>query len=373
MTNSPSADDLRRTFDAPAPLTVGIEEEVMLLDPETLDLVPRAADVVAAVGRDARYKPELAAAQIEIVTPPCSTVAEAVGHLAEGRRALAAATDGLVRLAGAGMHPFASGRGELNRGERYDRTAAEYGEVARRQLVYALQVHVAVGSAATTLPVYNALRSYLPELAALSANAPFYEGHDTGLASVRPKVAEALPRQGLPPAIPGWDAFAEALAWGLRSGRVPESRVWWFELRPHATYGTLEVRVCDTQITTGDSAVLAAIIHCLVAWLAQRYEGGEDLPVAPTWRIAENRWSANRHGLDGTLADLVTGEPVPARDRLSGLLADLAPTAERLGCLGELEDAARLLQANGAQRQRAVAATTDLRGLVDWMAEEFLS
>jgi carboxylate-amine ligase len=170
MTNSPSASELRSVFDAPSPLTVGIEEEVMLLEPADLDLAHRATEVLAATGGDPRFKLELTAAQLEIVTPPCASVPEAIRHVADGRLALAALSDGLVRLAGAGVHPFASGRGVLNRGERYDRTAAEYGEIARRQLVSALQVHVAVGSAQATLPVYNALRAYRAELAALGAN-----------------------------------------------------------------------------------------------------------------------------------------------------------------------------------------------------------
>jgi carboxylate-amine ligase len=373
MTNAPSPEDLRAVFDAPRPLTVGLEEEVMLLDPGDLDLAPRAADVLAAAGGDGRFKLELPAAQVEIVTPPCAGVREAVGHLAAGRRDLAAAAGGLVRLAGAGTHPFASGRGVLNGGDRYAWTVGEYGEVARRQLVWALQVHVAVGSAAATLPVYNALRSYLPELAALAANAPFYEGRDTGLASVRPKLAEALPRQGLPPALPDWETYAEALAWGARSGRVPRPGVWWWELRPHPAFGTLEVRVCDAQTRSADTAGVAAVVHCLVAWLVGRRQAGEELPVAPTWRIAENRWSANRHGLDGTMADLVSGEPEPTRDRLRRLLDDLGPTAQRLGCLDALEQAAHLAKANGAQRQRAVAADAGLRGLVAWMADEFLA
>src|SRR4051812_5522638 len=163
----PTASQLRATFDAAAPLTVGLEEELMLLDGETLDLLPRALELLD--GLDGRFKPELPAAQLEIVTPPCATAAEAIGVLGAARRDLAAAAARRMgaRLAGAGVHPFAPARGELNRGERYDLTADEYGDVARRQLVCALQVHVAVGGAERTLAVYNALRSHVPEVAAL--------------------------------------------------------------------------------------------------------------------------------------------------------------------------------------------------------------
>ena len=144
----------------------------------------------------------------------------------------------------------------------------------------ALQVHVAIGDADTTLAVYNALRGYLPELAALTANAPFYAGRDTGFASVRPLIGTMLPRQGVPPQIPSWAEYAEMLRW------TGDPKSWWFELRPHLSFGTLELRVCDTQTTIGEAAAVAAYVHALVAWLRER----EDLGSPQSWRIAENRW-----------------------------------------------------------------------------------
>jgi carboxylate-amine ligase len=344
---------------------------VFLLRHGDLDLAPRAPEVLGRVGGDGRYKPEMPAAQLELVTAPGRAVPDVAAELASSRRGLVAAAGDLVAVAGLGAHPYAAAIGELNPGEHYERMAAEYGDVARRQLVSALQVHVAVGSAAATLPVYNALRSYLPELAALSANAPFHEGRDTQMASIRPKICETLPRQGVPPALPDWDAFAAALAWGAASGRVPAPRAWWWELRPHPRYGTLEVRVCDTQARVADTAAVAAVVHCLVARLAQRYAAGEDLRADPTWRIEENRWSANRHGVHGQLADLVTGEPEPTRRRLHRLLDELGPVADDLGCAPQLRDAARLVASNGADRQRALAARLGLQGMLAALAADF--
>ncbi len=371
---APTAGELRAVFDAPSELTVGLEEEVMLLDPETLDLAPRAAEVLAALGDDTRFKAELPAAQLEILTPPLARVREAVEVLAAGRRRLGeVAGPGLVRAGAAGVHPFAAARGVLHGGERYDGIRAEYGPVAERQLVGGLQVHVAVRPADRALAVYNALRSYLPELAALAANAPFYEGADSGLASVRPLVSGMLPRQGVPPAIPSWETWVEALRWGAAAGGVPEARRWWWELRPHPAYGTLEVRVPDAQVTVADAAAVAALIHALVGRLAARYDAGEELAVAPSWRIAENRWSACRHGLSGRLADLATGDPVSTRDRLRSLLEELEPAAGALGCASELREAGRLVEDGGAERQRAVAAERGIRGLTEWLAESFLA
>jgi glutamate---cysteine ligase / carboxylate-amine ligase len=368
---TPTAADLRAAFDAPAPLTIGLEEELMLLDPETLDLLPRAADVVEPAG-DPRFKLEMPAAQLELSLPPARSVPEAIAALATARRDLAVAAAPVGRLAAAGVHPFAAPLGVLNPGERYAATEAEYGDAARRQLVCALQVHVAVGGADRSLAVYNGLRAWLPLLAALAANAPFHEGRDTGMASIRPQIAELLPRQGIPPALASWESFAAALAWGAASGAVPDARRWWWELRAHPAFGTLELRVPDAQTTIEDAGAVAALAHALVGWLAARHDAREPLETAEEWRLEENRWSAARWGMDAALADLSTGERVPARERLSVLLAELAPVAEQLGCAAELAGVERLAARGGAVRQREVAAAGDVRAVVAWLADAYV-
>jgi carboxylate-amine ligase len=368
----PDAPALIAAFDGADPLSVGIEEELMLLDPESGDLAPRADEVLACVSGDRRFKRELPTTQLEIRTDPARFVPDAIAELAGARRALADATQGLVSLATAGVHPFAAAEGELNPGERYALTEREYGRYARRQLVFALQIHVAPGSADAGLAAYNALRSFLPEVAALAANAPFYEGRDTELASVRPKVAEQLPRQGVPPPLASWEEYAGALSWGAAAGAIPVARSWWWELRPHPEYGTLEFRVPDAQTTVGEAAAVATFVHCLVARLVELHDAGELPPTAPTWRIAENRWWAARDGVEGALADLVTGHRMPARERLAALIEELAPHADRLGCAAELAEAGRLAQENGAMRQRAVVSADGFDALVPWLAERWL-
>jgi carboxylate-amine ligase len=365
----PTAATLRAAFERSGPPTVGLEEELMVLDPATLDLVPRAAEVLGALDGDPRFKLELPAAQLEIVTPPAPDVASAATALADARRTLSAALPGRARFAAAGVHPFAAPDGPLNEGGRYDAIAAEYGPVARRQLVFGLHVHVAVRGAERALAVHDALRSHLPELAALAANGPYHDARDSGLASVRPKISETLPRQGVPPALGSWEGLAAALRWGMRAGTLPEPAGWWWELRLHPVHGTVELRVPDAQATVADTAAVAAVAHALVVHLADRHEAGEVLPVHPTWRIEENRWSACRHGLAGTLADLDSGAPQPTRERLERLLDDLAPTAASLGCTAELEGARGLLHANGAERQRAAGGP---RAAAAWLAERFL-
>jgi carboxylate-amine ligase len=368
------ARDLRHRFDATGGLTVGVEEETMLLDPDGHDLAPLAATVLERLDGDARFTPELPAAQLEISTAPAPTAAVAAARLAAARRDLAAAADGLALPAVAGVHPSAAAEGVLSRGDRYDLLHGQYPTIARRQLVAALQVHVAVGGAERTLAVHDALRSYLPELAALAANAPFHAGRDTGLASIRPTISAQLPRQGVPPALESWERFAAELRWGAAAGGVPQPRMWWWELRPHPAFGTLELRVPDAQTTVAEAAGVIAFAQALVATLADRFDAGEPLPVAPTWRIEENRWAALRDGLDATFADLATAEPVPARERLTALIDAVAPAADRLGTAAELERARALVRdGNGAARQRAVAAERGIAGVAGWLAERFLA
>jgi len=234
-------------------------------------------------------------------------------------------------------------------------------------------VHVAVGGADRSLAVYNGLRPWLPLIAALAANAPFHDGRDTGMASIRPKIAEQLPRQGIPPAIGSWEEFAATLAWGAASGAVPGPRRWWWELRPHPAFGTLELRVPDAQSTVQDAAAVVALVHALVGWLAARHDAGEPLELADDgWRLAENRWSAARRGMDAELADLRSGERVPARERLAALLADVGPVGADLGCAAELGDVARLAESNGPARQRAIAAEGGVRAVAAWLADVYV-
>jgi glutamate---cysteine ligase / carboxylate-amine ligase len=363
--------NLRDAFERDGPMTVGLEEELMLLDPDDHDLLARADDVLERLRGDARFKPEMPAAQLEIMLPELCTVGEAAGALARAREDLSAAAGGLGVLAGAGAHPFASVEGELARGARYGAIEREYGAVARRQLVFGLHVHVAVRGADRALAVFNAMRSYLPEIAALAANAPFYSGVDSGLASVRPKLADLLPRQGVPPAAASWEQLEEELRWGRRIGAIDASGSgWWWELRLHPVHGTVEVRVPDTQTTVAETAAVASVVHALVADLAGRHSAGEPLAPAPVWRIEENRWSACRHGLDGTLADLRTGELTPTRERLAALLDALEPAAARVGA--ELAGARELVAANGAIRQREAGADGGPAAVAAWLARRFL-
>ncbi len=352
-------------FDGDGAYTVGIEEEVLLLDPLTGDLAPVAPQVLPLLGGDERFTLELPASQLEIVLPPEPDAAAAVAALAAARRDLAAGLGDRVRPAAAGAHPTAGPLGALSPGERYERTLREFGPLGRAQLVAALQVHVRVPGADRALAVHDALRAFLPELAALAANAAHWAGRDTGLASVRPKLSDLLPRQGIPPALGTWDAYAAALA------RLPDPGRWWWELRPHVAHGTLELRVPDAQTTVADAAGVIALARAVVVWLAERWDAGEVLPVPESWVVAENRWAACRAGVDGEFADVLTGERRPARAAVAALLDAVAPTAARLG--DDLAPAHALLAAPGYERRRATAAEVGVGGLAPGLADAFLA
>src|SRR5215216_4398440 len=356
-------------FDAVEPLTVGIEVELMLVDGATFELAPEVARVLT--GLDARmFKPELRPAQVELVSSVCRSVHDATAELAAARTTLVEAIAPDLRLIGAGTHPFSTNWGEITNGDRYRRIADEYTWAAVRSVACGLHVHVAVGGADRSLAVYNALRSYLPEIGALAANSPYSEGRDTGMASIRGKLNEAFPRSGVPPAFATWDDMTGFIAWARRGGLFPDASHFWWDLRPHPEYGTIELRVADAQTRVEDTAGVAAFFHALVAWLSDRSDASDGVRVHDAYRINENLWRVLRYGVRGWIVDLDTGDAVPTRERLRALMSELEPVAERIGCAEELDHARTLLAGNGAERQRYVAERRGMTELARWLADE---
>jgi carboxylate-amine ligase len=355
----------RAAFEDHDSYTIGIEEELLLLDPGTLELAPGVDEALELVGSDDRFARELRPSQIEIITPVCATAADGCRELSAARRDLVRALEGRYRLLAAGTHPFSTSWGEITEGERYRLIADEYTWAAQRSLACGLHVHVAVGGADRALAVYNALRSYLPELAALAANSPYFEGRDTGMASIRPKLNDAFPRSGIPPVFHTWDELVAFNDWGRRGRLFPDPSHFWWELRPHLVHGTLEIRAADTQTRVGDAAAVVALIQALAAWLAERHDAGEPLPLHDTYRIAENSWRAYRYGVGGWLVDLDTGEPERTRERILRLVDTVEPYAARFDSTAELTEVRALLAGNGADRHRYVHEREGLTGLTE--------
>lgn len=340
--------------------TVGLEEELVLVDRGNW-LPVGAADLLADVD-DPRIKPELPACQVEIATAVHQDPSAAVDELRRCRSLLAKACDPDRAVIAAPVHPLIDGPVELSATARAGGLDRRYREVIRRQLVSSLQIHLAFGDAGCTLAVYHALRDLLPELAALAAGAPFAGGRDTGLCSVRPVIAGQLPRQGVPPIIASWAQHADDLEWAARGGAVTDPSEWWWELRPHVRFGTLELRVLDVPATTGRTGAIVRFVYALAAGLTERHHLGELPAPAPTWRIAENRWAALRDGVHGELLDLHTGVARSTRRRLHDLVDAAEPYAP-----GGLDDVPGLLDDPPVDHFRALGP----RRLVPWLSEAF--
>jgi carboxylate-amine ligase len=367
--NEALAEWYERGFAGSDLLTLGLEEELILVDSRTLSPSDAIEPVLGGLA-DTRFQAELRAAQVELVMPVAVTAADLCRDLAAARADLAGALDGSLRLLAAGTHPAASGPAAVTDRPRYRRIARDYAWATRRGLPSGLHVHVGIGDPDEALAVYNAARSYLPELAALAANSPFFEGQDSGLASSRLKLVEDLPRAATPPAFASWRELAAFVSWGAAGGLFPDLTYLWWDLRPRPDLGTLEFRIADAQTSVEHTTALVAICQSLVEALRLRLRAGEQLPVHTTHVIAENRWRALRGGLDAELVDPETGVREQARSRIARLLLELAPYAVELLCEDELDHAWPLLVRNGAVRQREVAAVRGLDGLTAWLVDE---
>jgi carboxylate-amine ligase len=348
--------------------SIGLEEELILVEPGSF-APAHEIELVLDTLDDRRFEAEFRAAQLELVMPVSLTVAGLHAELTWARRRAVEALAGRVRLLAAGTHPGAMGPMVVTERPRFRRIAAEHPWATRRGLPSGLHVHVGVGDPDEALAVYNAARSYLPELAALSSNSPFFEGGYAGVASSRLKLVEDLPRTGTPPALGTWRDLAEYVSWGAGAGLFPDATFLWWDLRPRPDLGTIEFRIADAQTSVAQSTALAAVCQALVVALGTRFRAGDRLPVHASHVIAENRWRAVRDGVEGELVDPDTGEAEPARHRIGRLLLELEPYAADLGSSDELELAWELLTRNGAVRQREVAAGRGLEGLLRWLVE----
>ena len=352
-----AAAQLRRAFDsASLSLTIGAEEELVLVRPGSGELASDVDEVLARTSGDPRFVAELRASQIEIVSRPCLSAADLGRELAAARCDLADALAGDMCAAAVGTHPTAETVGPITDGDRYRSIAADYPWAARHMLTCGLHVHVGVAGGDRALAVYNALRSYLPELCALAANSPFHRSCDAGVASVRTHLNACLPRSGTPPAFRSWGEFGRYVAWGARGGCIPDPSYQWWALRLHPGLGTLEIRVSDAQTEIEDAVAVAALTQALVASLLDRYDSGERLPIHASHLINENLWLAARDATGGWLLDLESGLREPTADRIERLLDELAPYGQALGCERELARVATLAWFGGAARQRALVA-----------------
>ena len=342
-----------------APLTLGVEEEVMLLDPATWKLSQAVDEVLPALAHDlaGHFSAETHAAALELSTRVQATAAGAAAELA-GLRSVLAADLGRagLRAAAAGTHPAAQWHEtQVSAGARYQLLHGTMRELARREPTFALHVHVGVADPELAIRLLDRMRAHVPLLLALSANSPFWQGRDSGLASVRTPIFQGFPRVGLPRRFGSYDAWVSAVEPLISAGAFPEPTFLWWDLRPQPRLGTLEIRVMDAQSVPADTAALVALTQCLVACEAEEGLASATL-VAADEVLEENRFLAARDGSDAQLVDPVARRRVPVRELLASVLAALRPYAEQLDCADELADVERLAADPPAARQRAAAA-----------------
>jgi carboxylate-amine ligase len=344
------------TFAQSTNLTVGIEEEFAILEPTTLDLVPRFEHLRARASEcdpllaDA-ITGELISSEIEIVSGRGENLADALSHQRERRRRLfALAGEEDAALGATGTHPWADYREQpIIDTEHYRRVEQGLKYVAWRNNTFSLHVHVGINDIDRAVQICDRLRPMLPLLLAVSVNSPYLDGRDSGLHSARTQsFTRNFPRCGVPDAFGGWQAYRQYIEFLLRTSSIVEfTQVWW-SVRPHFEFGTVEVRICDAQSTAGESESLTALIVACVAQAARDLDEGVPFANQPPRLIEENMWRAIRFGLDGKMVDLERAEEYPATEIVERLAAWTEPVRAELAI--ELAFPER----NGAQRQRAM-------------------
>src|SRR3954451_700959 len=353
--------------------TLGIEEELMIVDAEGYGLV-NAIESLLQDAEDGEIKPELMESVLEISTNPASDTVQAGEQLRRLRTQVGRTAAGRgFAIGSAGTHPFAMWEDQrIVARSRYRELIAALRFVARQELIFGQHVHVGVDDPDKAIHVANGMRVHLPLLLALSANSPFWRAQSTGLQSTRMPIFRAFPRVGIPPTYNDFEDYSRRIAFMIESKVIADYTYLWYDVRPHPNFGTVEIRVMDSQTRIEHSLGLAALIQAMVKELCEHFDSGEKLSRYPYEMLDENKWLAARHGLDGHLVDLPSNERVPTSELTRRVVDRLRGHAQDLGSEAELEGIEDLLErANGATRQIVVyEANHDLREVVGEIVEK---
>lgn len=347
--------------------TIGIEEELMILDADSLELV-NAIEALIEPAPAGEIKPELMESVLEISTEPCADIAQAGEQLRALRRQVAAtAAARNLSIGSAGTHPFAMWEDQrIVARPRYRDLISALRFVARQELIFGMHVHVGLDDPDKAIHVANGMRVHMPVLLGLSANSPFWRADSTGLASTRTPIFRAFPRVGIPPTYKDWEDYERRIEFMVAAKVIEDYTYLWHDVRPHPKFGTVEVRVMDSQTHIEHSLGLAALVQALIRELAEHFDSGKRLSRYPFEMLDENKWLAARHGLAGELVDLPHSTRVPTRELARRLVERMRDHCQDLGSLAELEAVDDLLErGNGAARQVVVyEANHDLREVV---------
>jgi carboxylate-amine ligase len=356
------------------PYTIGIEEEVMFLDPENWGLAQRGEELLAALspGLATHAHAETHQATVELASRPHALAQQAAAESAELRSALAGevAPHG-VRLGSAGTHPSALWSDtQVSRGARYQVVYESMRELARREPTFALHVHIGVADPDGAIVLQNRLRAHIPLLLAVSANSPFWQGRDTGLASARTPIFQAFPRVGIPRAFTSYDDWAETVDQLLRLDAFPAPTFIWWDVRPQPRLGTVEIRVMDAQTTPADTAALVGLVQTIARLeLEQGFHSPKLIHADEI--LKENRFLAARDGMRARFLDPVAERRVPADQALADLLEACREHAQDLGTEAALDHVVALSREPGADRQRRLAEQRGLDGMTRVLSRLF--
>ena len=366
-------------------LTIGVEEEYLLVDKATRDLAASPPDELmerCAERLGTRVTPEFLRSQLEIGTAVCASVEEARQQLIELRAGIAeiAADYGLAPIA-ASTHPFARWLDQQHTArERYDGLARDLQAAARRLLICGMHVHAGIEEPDLRIDLMNQVKYFLPHLLALSTSSPFWGGQDTGLMSYRLTVFDALPRTGVPEQLGSYGEFERLASHLIEAGLIEDaSKIWW-DVRPSSRFPTLEMRMTDTCTNLEDSLSIAALYQSLLSMLFRLRRQNQRWRVYPVLCVQENRWRAQRYGVTDTLVDFGKGEQVAYVELLNEIIDLVREDAERLHCLASVEHAREIVR-RGTSAQSQVAVYREsldagadeqeaLRRVVDWLIAE---
>jgi glutamate---cysteine ligase / carboxylate-amine ligase len=366
---------LDHAFGKSDPYTLGVEEEYMLLDSETFDLVQHIDTVLAATAGhelETRINPELMQSVLEIATPVCHTASDVETELRKLRGFVGEiARERGMRVGSAGTHPFSLfERQRITARDRYRNLVDQLQYVARRELIFGMHVHVAVDDAEKAIQVVNGLLVHVAPLLALSASSPFWRGEPTGLASSRQMVFAAFPRSGPPPRFDSYGEYAEVVGQLEKTGCIADYTHIWWDIRLHPRLGTIEIRICDAVTRVEDAVALTAFCQALVKHFCEQHERGEAIPSYHRILTTENKWLAARYGLEAPVMDLATGRRnrVSVAQLIRRTLRDIEPHARELGSERELEGVRAILaRGNGSDGQLRVFNAN--RDIVEVVAE----
>lgn len=344
--------------DAPE-FSLGIEEEYLLVDPQSFALVDAPKDFMDRCTAELHDKvsPEFLNCQVEIGSGVCTNISEAREDLKHLRSTIArvAKDFGLAPIS-ASCHPFADWRAQHHTDkERYNTLRRDLGSVAQRMLICGMHVHVGISDRNTRIDLMSQLSYFLPHLLALSGSSPFWAGDDTGLNSYRLTIFDNLPRTGLPPQLDSWGSFERSVNALIELGTIEDSSKIWWDLRPSSKFPTLETRICDASPRLETTLGLAALIQCLCRMLWRLSRFNQRWRVYDNFLLSENRWRAQRYGISEGLIDFGRREIVPFDALMDEMMELIAEDAEALGSVAEVSAMRDLLNTGtSADRQRAV-------------------